>query len=117
MILGSFHPTISTSPTARLVALAGATFVYVTFEVFPVGLIQDIAHSVDVTQSQVGRLLGGYTIIAAVATIPMRVLASRVSLVTAFIVHCRHVGGERGQQHSVSRHRASAFECPWYALT
>lgn len=70
---------------ARLLALTGATFVYVTFEVFPVGLIGDIAASVDVTAGQVGLLVSGYAIVAALATIPTVALASRVSRRTALV--------------------------------
>lgn len=76
---------ISAGAVARLVALAGATFVYVTFEVFPVGLIQDIAAGVDVTAGQVGLLVSGYAIVAALATIPTVALASRVSRRTALV--------------------------------
>jgi predicted MFS family arabinose efflux permease len=64
---------------ARLLALAGATFVYVTFEVFPVGLIRDIAADVDVGEGQVGLLVSGYAVVAAVATIPTVALTSRMS--------------------------------------
>lgn len=51
MNVDTIQAKISVSTAARLMALAGATFVYVTFEVFPVGLIQDIAYSIDVTAS------------------------------------------------------------------
>lgn len=76
---------LSAATIGKLVALAGATFVYVTFEVFPVGLIQDIAASVNVTAGQVGLLVSGYAIIAALATIPTVALASRVSRRTALV--------------------------------
>lgn len=64
---------IDASALARLFALAGATFVYVTFEVFPVGLLHDIADSFDVTAGQVGLLVSGYA------------LASRVPRCTALV--------------------------------
>ncbi|MEU8704929.1 MFS transporter [Streptomyces sp. NPDC048565] len=74
------------APTAaRLAVLAGATFVYVTFEVFPVGLIQDIAHSLDVTTGQVGLLVSGYAVVAALVTVPTVALASRVPRRTALV--------------------------------
>ena len=76
---------ISAGTVARLIALAGATFLYVTFEVFPVGLIQDIAHSVNVTTGQVGLLVSGYAIVAALATIPTVALAPHVSRKTALV--------------------------------
>ncbi|MBR8643503.1 MFS transporter [Streptomyces tuirus] len=75
------------APTAaRLAVLASATFVYVTFEVFPVGLIQDIAHSLDVSTGRVGLLISGYALVAAVVTVPTVALASRVSRGTALVV-------------------------------
>lgn len=82
----SVQAKISNRTTARLIALAGATFVYVTFEVFPVGLIQNIAAGVDVTTGKVGLLVSGYAIVAALATIPTVALASRVSRRTALVV-------------------------------
>lgn len=86
MNVDTIQAKISVSTAARLMALAGATFVYVTFEVFPVGLIQDIAYSIDVTASQVGLLVSGYAMVAATATIPTVALASRVSRRTALVV-------------------------------
>ncbi|WP_058234881.1 MFS transporter [Devriesea agamarum] len=76
---------IDAAPGARLAALAGATFVYVTFEVFPVGLIQDIARSVNVSTGQAGLLVSGYAVVAALGTIPTVALASRVSRRTALV--------------------------------
>ena len=52
---------------------------YVTFEVFPVGLIRDIAADVDAGEGQVGLLVSGYAVVAAVATIPTVALTSRMS--------------------------------------
>ncbi|MET9817865.1 MULTISPECIES: MFS transporter [unclassified Streptomyces] len=75
------------APTAaRLAVLASATFVYVTFEVFPVGLIQDIARDLDVSAGRVGLLISGYAVVAAVVTVPTVALASRVSRGTALVV-------------------------------
>ncbi|MEV7293555.1 MFS transporter [Streptomyces microflavus] len=76
---------IDTRTAVRLAVLAAATFVYVTFEVFPVGLIQDIARSLDATPGQVGLLVTGYALVAAVVTIPTVALASRVSRSTALV--------------------------------
>lgn len=76
---------IDARTVARLTALAAATFVYVTFEVFPVGLIQDIARSLDVTAGRVGLLVSGYAVVAAVVTVPTVALASRVSRGTALL--------------------------------
>ncbi|MEY9947534.1 MFS transporter [Kitasatospora sp. GAS1066B] len=76
---------IDAPAAARLAALAGATFVYVTFEVFPVGLIHDIARSLEVTDGQVGLLISGYAVVAALVTVPSVALASRVSRGTALV--------------------------------
>ncbi|WP_030668144.1 MFS transporter [Streptomyces cellulosae] len=77
---------IDVSAAARLAVLASATFVYVTFEVFPVGLIQDIARSLDVSAGRVGLLISGYAVVAAVVTVPTVALAARVSRGTALVV-------------------------------
>ncbi|MCI1788997.1 MAG: hypothetical protein LKI58_13245 [Actinomyces sp.] len=61
----TIQATVDASALARLFALAGTTFVYVTFEVFPVGLLNDIADSLDVADSQVGLLARGSVIVAA----------------------------------------------------
>ncbi|MFG2556887.1 MFS transporter [Streptomyces sp. NPDC048581] len=75
------------APTAaRLAVLAGATFVYVTFELFPVGLIHDIAADLHVGVGRVGLLISGYAVVAAVVTIPTVALAARVSRGTALVV-------------------------------
>ncbi|MGP5930432.1 MFS transporter [Corynebacterium glyciniphilum] len=80
------HARVNATTMAKLIALAAATFVYVTFEVFPVGLIRDIADGVNVSEGQVGLLVSGYAIVAACATIPTVALASRVSRRAALVV-------------------------------
>ncbi|MEU9167306.1 MFS transporter [Streptomyces sp. NPDC048420] len=77
---------IDASAAARLAVLASATFVYVTFEVFPVGLLQDIARDLDVSAGRVGLLISGYAVVAAVVTVPTVALAARVSRGTALVV-------------------------------
>lgn len=77
---------IDAAAAARLAILASATFVYVTFEVFPVGLIQDIARSLDVSAGAVGLLISGYAVVAGIVTVPTVALASRVSRSTALVV-------------------------------
>ncbi|MFK0120340.1 MFS transporter [Streptomyces sp. NPDC090994] len=75
------------APTAvRLAVLAAATFVYVTFEVFPVGLIHDIAADLGVGAGRVGLLVSGYAVVAGAVTIPTVALAGRVSRGTALVV-------------------------------
>jgi predicted MFS family arabinose efflux permease len=76
---------IDASAAVRLAVLASATFVYVTFEVFPVGLLQDIARDLDVPAGRVGLLISGYAVVAAVVTVPTVALASRVSRGTALV--------------------------------
>ncbi|MGJ5756537.1 putative MFS family arabinose efflux permease [Streptomyces puniciscabiei] len=77
---------IDARTAGRLAALAAATFVYVTFEVFPVGLLPDIARGLDVPAGRVGLLVGGYAVVAAVVTVPTVALAARVSRGTALLV-------------------------------
>ncbi|MEW2620833.1 MFS transporter [Streptomyces sp. NPDC048106] len=80
-------PTRIDPPTAvRLAVLAAATFVYVTFEVFPVGLIHDIAVDLDVGVGRIGLLISGYAVVAGLVTIPAVALARRVPRGTALVV-------------------------------
>ncbi|MFB6810321.1 MFS transporter [Streptomyces sp. NPDC056387] len=79
-------PRIDAPTALRLAVLAGAAFVYVTFEVFPVGLIRDIAGDLEVTAGQVGLLVSGYAVVAALVTVPTVALAARVPRRTALVV-------------------------------
>ncbi len=54
-----------------LVVLAAAAFVYVTAEIMPVGALPAIAADLGVSEAVVGTLLGGYALVAAVATVPL----------------------------------------------
>lgn len=67
----------------RLGLLAVATFVYVTFELLPVGLIGDIAVDLDVSQGRVGLLVSGYAVVAGLCTIPGVRLVARLPRVRA----------------------------------
>lgn len=51
--------------------LAAAAFVYVTAEIMPVGALPSIAADLGVSEAVVGTLLGGYALVAAVATVPL----------------------------------------------
>ena len=51
--------------------LAAAAFVYVTAEIMPVGALPVIADDLGVSEASVGRLLAGYALVAAVATVPL----------------------------------------------
>jgi predicted MFS family arabinose efflux permease len=54
-----------------LAVLAAAAFVYVTAEIMPIGALPAIAADLDVSEASVGRLLAGYALVAAVATVPL----------------------------------------------
>lgn len=56
---------------AALVALSIAAFCYVTVETLPIGLLAEIAADLDVSQSQVGLLVTGYSAIVVVTTLPL----------------------------------------------
>lgn len=74
------------APTlVRLAMLACATFIYVTFEVFPVGLISDIGHDLGQPESRIGLLVSGYAVVAAVVTVPSVALATRISRGSALV--------------------------------
>ena len=51
--------------------LAAAAFVYVTAEIMPIGALPAIAADLGVSEASVGRLLAGYALVAAVATVPL----------------------------------------------
>lgn len=54
-----------------LAVLAAAAFVYVTAEIMPIGALPAIAADLGVSEASVGRLLAGYALVAAVATVPL----------------------------------------------
>ncbi|PRY59752.1 MFS transporter [Glycomyces artemisiae] len=64
--------------TAALIALAVAAFCYVTVETAPVGLLGEVAADLDVSLSQVGLLVTGYSVTVAVVTLPLVKLVARV---------------------------------------
>lgn len=68
-------PTRSGPWTPRIIlalaVLAAAAFVYVTAEIMPVGALPVIADDLGVSEASVGRLLAGYALVAAVATVPL----------------------------------------------
>jgi predicted MFS family arabinose efflux permease len=77
--------TLGARTLVRLLILACATFISVTFEFLPVGLISEIAHDVHVSQSHVGLLVSGYAVVAALTTIPFVALLSRIQRGTVLI--------------------------------
>lgn len=62
---------------AALLVLATCSFIYVTAEMMPVGLLPEISSDLNVTQAQVGLLLTSYAAVAAVTTIPLTALTMR----------------------------------------
>jgi DHA1 family inner membrane transport protein len=62
-----------------LVALAVATFFYVTVETLPIGLLPQIADGVHVPDSSVGLLVTAYGLVVVVATLPLTRLTHRWS--------------------------------------
>lgn len=65
MSLGSARTVVT------LVALAVSTFVFVTTETLPIGLLPLIADDLRVPQAAVGLLVTGYGLVVVVATIPL----------------------------------------------
>lgn len=79
MVVTKSSDAMSRATLARLVLLACATFVNVTFEMMPVGLISDLSADLHVSESRIGLLVSGYAIVSAVVTIPSVAFASRIS--------------------------------------
>jgi predicted MFS family arabinose efflux permease len=71
-------PTEIEEPVRAIAALATATFVYVTAETMPVGLLPQISHGLSVRPADVGLLLTSYATVAAVSTIPLTSLTMRI---------------------------------------
>jgi predicted MFS family arabinose efflux permease len=62
---------------AILAALAAATFLYVTTETLPIGLLPQIAGDLGVSSSAVGLLVTAYGLVVVLATIPLTGLTQR----------------------------------------
>ncbi|ALC07052.1 hypothetical protein CDES_13620 [Corynebacterium deserti GIMN1.010] len=81
----------TTAPEARfpvvpLTAMSFAAFVYVTFEMFAVGLIRPMATDLGVAESQIGLLMTIYATVVAVVTIPAMMWVSRFNKRTVFLI-------------------------------
>jgi predicted MFS family arabinose efflux permease len=75
-------PTTTRRSLGALIALATASFCYVTAETLPIGLLPQMARGLNVSDSQVGLLLTIYAAVAGLSAIPL----------TALTVHLpRHV--------------------------
>jgi DHA1 family inner membrane transport protein len=71
-----------------LLACGFATFLYVTTETLPIGLLRLMATDLQVRPSAVGFLVSGYALVVVVATVPLTRLTSRISrrwLLTALL--------------------------------
>lgn len=74
----------------RTAGLAGALFVYLTAEMFPIGVLTDVASDLHVAESDAGRLLTVYALVAGAAILPSvwltRRLDRRIVLVGSLMV-------------------------------
>ncbi len=61
-----------------ITALATSSFVYVTAETLPVGLLPQIANGLSVSEGDVGLLLTSYAAVSAATTIPLTALTMRM---------------------------------------
>ena len=61
-----------------IIGLAFAAFVFNTSEFLPVGLLPDIAHSLNETVPFTGLILTGYAFVVAVMSLPLTVLTAKV---------------------------------------
>ncbi|MFI5952732.1 MFS transporter [Cryptosporangium sp. NPDC051539] len=62
---------------AALAALGASTFVYVTAETIPIGLLPEIAHGLSVDEAAVGLLVTSYAAVAGLTSIPLTALTMR----------------------------------------
>ncbi|MGU3293846.1 MFS transporter [Williamsia sp. M5A3_1d] len=60
------------------ITLTGALFVYMTAEMFPVGIVPQLADGLDCSRAAAGTLLAVYAIVAGVAILPVVALARHV---------------------------------------
>lgn len=65
-------------PYLPLIAMSFAAFVYVTFEIFTVGLITPMASDLGVGESRIGLLMTVYAGVVAVVTLPVMWLARKL---------------------------------------
>src|SRR5690625_5098013 len=72
-------------PIVPLTAMSFAAFVYVTFEMFAVGLISPMARDLDVSESRIGLLMTIYAGVVAVVTIPAMIWLGRFDKRTIFL--------------------------------
>jgi len=66
------------NPRAALTALGASTFIYVTAEAVPVGLLPEIASDLAVSEADVGLLVTSYAVVAALTSVPLTAVTMRV---------------------------------------
>jgi MFS transporter, DHA1 family, inner membrane transport protein len=72
------HAPAIRRPVPALAALTAATFLYVTTEMLPVGLLAPIGADLGVSEARVGLLVTAYALVVVVASIPLTYLARAV---------------------------------------
>ncbi len=77
------EPTPAPTPTARrangaLIGLSVATFIYVTTEVMPIGLLTAIAADLHRSPADVGLVITGYAAVVVLASLPLTWLTKRI---------------------------------------
>lgn len=73
-------------PHVPLTAMSFAAFVYVTFEIFTVGLISPMAHDLGVAESRIGLLMTVYAGVVAVVTLPVMWFARKLDKRPLFLL-------------------------------
>jgi MFS transporter, DHA1 family, inner membrane transport protein len=63
---------------AALLALSASTFIYVTSETLPIGLLPQIAAGLHTSPSAVGLLVTGYGLVVVLASVPLTQLTRRI---------------------------------------
>ena len=79
----------TTKAVGALLGLSLSTFIYVTAEMLPIGLLLVISRDLNVSPSAVGMLVTGYGLVVVVASVPLTLLTRRVprrSLVSGVLV-------------------------------
>lgn len=84
--MSTSNATEARFPIVPLTAMSFAAFVYVTFEMFAVGLIRPMARDLDVSESRIGLLMTVYASVVAIVTIPAMMWLARFNKRTIFLI-------------------------------
>ncbi|EXG81931.1 MFS transporter [Cryptosporangium arvum] len=63
---------------AALAALGASTFVYVTAETIPIGLLPEMARDLNVAEASIGLLVTSYAVVAGLTSIPLTAVTMRL---------------------------------------